>query len=73
MIEGGKKKVSKKKKATQRWKYLKDIYAELDMAKERLAKLEDRVGVMSIIIAYGLVEGNYRLDLIERLLGGKNQ
>jgi len=40
IIEGGKKKVSKKKKATQRWKYLKDIYAELDQIKERLSLIE---------------------------------
>lgn len=39
-LEGGKKKVSKKKKSIQRWKYLKDIYAELDNIKERLDLIE---------------------------------
>lgn len=40
MIEGGKKKVSKKRKAIQRWKYIKDIYAELDEIKKRLDNVE---------------------------------
>ena len=40
-VNGGKKKVSRKKKATQKWKWLKEIYAELDLVKKRLDAIEE--------------------------------
>ena len=40
IIEGGKKKVSKKRKATQTYKWIKNFYAELDEIKERLSLIE---------------------------------
>lgn len=42
-IKGGKKKVSKKKKTTQTYKWIKQQFAELDELKERLTKFEERL------------------------------
>ena len=39
-IKGGKKKVSKKKKAIQTYKWIKDCYANIDEIKERLKLIE---------------------------------
>lgn len=41
---GGKRKVSKKKKTTQTYKWLKQIYLELDKLKERLDLIEKFLG-----------------------------
>lgn len=42
--EGGKKKVSKKKRATQTYKWVKHMFAELDELKERLDLIERFLG-----------------------------
>ena len=37
------RKVSEKKRATQFFKYVKQLYAEIDEIKKRLVKLEGRI------------------------------
>ena len=69
--KNGKRKVTKKKKATQTYKWIKDCYATIDELKERLTKLEERVSEMSVIMAYGFAEAQERLKLIEWFLGGR--
>ena len=43
-IEGGKKKVSKKKRNIQTYKWIKHMFAELDELKERLDLIERFLG-----------------------------
>jgi len=43
-IEGGKKKVSRKRKATQTYKWIKQFYVELDDIKKRLDLIEEFLG-----------------------------
>ena len=70
-IEGGPRKVSRKKAARKKYKWLKQIYAEIDELKDRLTRLEERVSEMSVIMACGFAEGEERLKLIEWFLGGR--
>jgi len=46
VAKNGKRKVSKKKKATQTYKWIKQQFAELDEIKERLTKLEKRLDLI---------------------------
>jgi len=60
----GQRRVSKKKRSTQTYKWIKDIYAKLDMTDERLSEI-------SLLVAITQAETKYRLELIEWFLGGR--